>query len=136
MKNILLFALVLLLTGCCDTIYHDSLAVSIYKDDKPLREASVKPEFFYKDKEGKEIVLDFITASPSRYLMNSSIQLEKLFYNPKQIFIRYNNLPEIDTLEVLLDCVSTKGSSCKCPEIELKYMKYNSVLIPDHTIRK
>lgn len=136
MKIILFLSVLFIFSSCCNSEFHDSVHVAIYKDNKPLYEQNIVTEFFYKDANGEEIPLHTSGALPAWYNINRSSELEKLFFKPTNVYIRYNNLPEIDTLEILLDYECKQGRNCHCPDIVLKYMKYNSVLLPDYTIHK
>lgn len=49
-----------------------------------------------------------------------------------EIYIAYSNSSDVDTINVLIDKVSTKENGCVCTGFELKYVKYNGVTITEY----
>jgi len=140
MKTIIFIMLLLVMTACCKDFYPIPVRVEISKDNKPLSNLNIQPVFTYLDNDGKELELP--TSSPtlpevSSFCICQTNDLIKLSFRPVTLYIRYNTLPETDTIVFLLDySCANKNSNCSCGEVVLKYMNYNSVLIPDQTIRK
>ena len=139
-KLIFILTVTILMTGCCESYYQSSLSFRMYKDDKPLYDQNIRPIFFYKDGGGNEITLRFETTPDdpeSWYFINQSEQLEKISFKPTNVFIRYDKLPETDTLEVFLDySCSNRRQNCNCGPIVQKYIKFNGLLLNDLIIRK
>lgn len=125
-----------MLSGCCDDFYISPVSVTILKDGRALSSQNIFPSFYYTSEEGIETYLYYIGSDSSKYLINRATQLRQISFEPKEILIRYSGLSDVDTLEILLDYECNTRGSCGCKAIVLKYMKCNSVLLPDFTIRK
>ncbi len=137
MKKVLFLLVTLSFSSCCsDSFYIAPFSVTILKDNQPLIKEHITPVFYYTDKDGKENVLHITGSGTSTYAINQSSELKKLSFRPVDIFIRYYGLPETDTLQILLDYACDKKGSCGCKAVVLKYMKFNSVLLSNDTIRK
>ncbi len=127
---------IIICSGCCDDFYIGPVDVTILKDGRALSSQNVFPSFYYTSDEGTETYLDYIGADSSTYLINQSTQLRQISFEPKEILIRYSGLSDVDMLEILLDYECNTIGSCGCKAIVLKYMKCNSVLLPDFTVIK
>lgn len=137
MKQVIFFLLAFYMTACCKDDFHTAAEVNviIFKDGKTLKEAGITPSFHFVSGESEEVTLPFeLDTGDSLYFLQSSY-LKSISFKPATILIRYNNLPETDTLEILLD-YECKSNRCACKTVVLKYMKCNSVFLDDHTIRK
>jgi len=135
MKKYIL-VVIIICSGCCDDFYPVPVTVSILRDGRALSSESIYPSFQYIDPDGIEKQLNFITGDSCTYIINQTEQIRQISFEPKEIIIRYNGLLDIDTLEILLDYACDQKSRCKCNYLELKYMKFDSVVLPDNTIRK
>ena len=128
------------MTACCKDFYPIPVRVEISKDNKPLSNSNIHPVFTYLDNDEKELKLptsSLTLPDVSSFCICQTEDLKKLSFRPVNLYVRYNTLPETDTIVFLLDySCETRKSNCNCGEIVLKYMNYNSVLIPDQTIRK
>ena len=107
MKNyiFLCFLFLLIFTGgCCDDTFLGPVVVNILKDNKPLKDQNISPVFYYKDSKGIDITLRISASTDGRdFSITQTSDLEKLSFKPAIIYIKYYGLPEIDTLEILLD---------------------------------
>ena len=137
MKQVFFLLIALFMTACCNDDFHTAAEVHviIFKDGKTLKEAGIMPSFHFVSGESEEVTLPFeLDTGDSLYFLPSSY-MKSISFKPATIFIRYNNLPETDTLEILLD-YDCKSNRCACKTVVLKYMKCNSEYLEDYTIRK
>jgi len=88
------------------------------------------------DENGNKTIFTINRSGAATYEISQSSDLKKNSFKPATIYIEYDGLPETDTLELLLDYACDQKSSHGCHAIVLKYMKFNSMLLKNDTIRK
>ncbi len=138
MKTIRSLFILFVITACCDDHFITPFYIGILKEGKPLSETEIYPKFTYLNGMGLEEVfpIDGLLSRGPTYSISNSEDQKKFSFEPVTLFIRYIGLPETDTIEFLMDYDCNDSRQCGCKAIVLKYMKCNSVLLDDFTIRK